>query len=77
MRPEWFSLDDIPYDKMWPDDPFWLPWLYQEKPFIGRADFSSPNKSEGQHSAGAMLRWWFAQLEPSDADQAKVVAPPH
>lgn len=25
MRPEWFDIKQIPYDKMWPDDPFWLP----------------------------------------------------
>lgn len=27
MKPEWFSLDKIPYTKMWPDDLFWLPGL--------------------------------------------------
>jgi len=25
MAPEWFSLDEIPYEKMWADDKFWLP----------------------------------------------------
>lgn len=25
MRPIWHKLDMIPYDKMWPDDIFWLP----------------------------------------------------
>lgn len=25
MRPEWFAVDQIPYDDMWPDDPYWLP----------------------------------------------------
>ncbi len=25
MRPQWFALDRIPYDSMWPDDPLWLP----------------------------------------------------
>lgn len=25
MRPAWFPVSDIPYDKMWPDDRFWLP----------------------------------------------------
>jgi len=27
MRPQWFTLDSIPYDKMWDDDRFWLPKL--------------------------------------------------
>lgn len=25
MRPEWFKVDKIPFDKMWADDIFWLP----------------------------------------------------
>jgi len=25
MRPEWFSINNIPFKNMWPDDPLWLP----------------------------------------------------
>jgi mutator protein MutT len=25
MAPEWFSVNDIPYGRMWPDDSHWLP----------------------------------------------------
>lgn len=25
MRPEWFKVNKIPFDKMWADDIFWLP----------------------------------------------------
>ena len=25
MKPKWFSLSELPYDKMWPDDIHWLP----------------------------------------------------
>lgn len=25
MKPEWFNLENIPYDKMWEDDVIWLP----------------------------------------------------
>lgn len=25
MAPKWFPVADIPFDKMWPDDIFWLP----------------------------------------------------
>ena len=25
MMPAWFSLDEIPYEKMWADDIYWLP----------------------------------------------------
>lgn len=24
MRPQWFCVSEIPFDKMWPDDKFWL-----------------------------------------------------
>lgn len=27
MTPEWFALSAIPYDRMWPDDRYWLPRL--------------------------------------------------
>ena len=29
MAPHWFSLDAIPYEKMWPDDRHWLPLVLQ------------------------------------------------
>lgn len=31
MKPQWFNLDKIPYDSMWPDDPFWLPLVLNNK----------------------------------------------
>lgn len=33
MRPQWFDIDKIPYDSMWPDDELWLPKLLEGKPF--------------------------------------------
>lgn len=35
MRPEWFSLDAIPYDKMLPDDRHWLPLVLDGKKVKG------------------------------------------
>ena len=31
MKPQWFALDQIPYDDMWPDDPYWLPQVLDGK----------------------------------------------
>ncbi len=31
MSPKWFNVQDIPYEKMWPDDPFWLPKVLEGK----------------------------------------------
>ncbi len=33
MRPQWFTLDDIPYDQCWADDIVWLPLLIAKKKF--------------------------------------------
>ena len=35
MAPRWFSLVDIPYDKMWQDDPIWYPEFLQDRLFKG------------------------------------------
>jgi 8-oxo-dGTP pyrophosphatase MutT (NUDIX family) len=37
MKPAWFSLDQIPYNKMWDDDNYWLPLFLANKKF--EADF--------------------------------------
>ena len=36
MRPEWFSVDDIPFDTMWPDDKHWFPLFLEGKNFKGK-----------------------------------------
>lgn len=61
MRPEWFAtspeasgMRSIPYSEMWQDDIFWMPLLLQDRPFVGRADFSKDQK---------MIKWWFAEVK--------------
>ncbi|KAG8433000.1 hypothetical protein GDO86_017317 [Hymenochirus boettgeri] len=39
MRPQWFDLDKIPYDGMWPDDIYWLPLLLEKKKFMAYFKF--------------------------------------
>ena len=31
MKPQWFAIADIPYDRMWPDDHVWLPHVLSGK----------------------------------------------
>lgn len=31
MEPRWFKIEDIPIDKMWVDDPHWLPHVLEGK----------------------------------------------
>ena len=36
MRPQWFSVEEIPFDEMWPDDKHWFPLFLEGKSFNGR-----------------------------------------
>jgi len=40
MRPEWFDVSDIPYSKMWTDDPHWLPHVLDNKFVKGTFSFA-------------------------------------
>ena len=31
MAPEWFDIEELPYDKMFPDDKYWLPHVLDDK----------------------------------------------
>lgn len=35
MRPQWFSIDEIPFSHMWPDDSYWFPLFLSGKKFKG------------------------------------------
>ena len=35
-KPLWFSLEEIPYERMWEDDRLWLPMLLRGERFQGR-----------------------------------------
>jgi len=39
MKPQWFSLDEIPFEEMWPDDKYWLPLFLEGKTLRGRFFF--------------------------------------
>jgi len=41
MKPQWFLRDKIPYDSMWPDDPYWIPSMLEGKNFSGNFLFDS------------------------------------
>lgn len=38
-NPMWVKLSEIPYDRMWADDQYWLPQMLAGKKFIGKFDF--------------------------------------
>lgn len=39
MTPEWFAISEIPYDRMWQDDIYWLPYVLQGKKIVGEYTF--------------------------------------
>ncbi len=45
MIPKWFPLAEIPYDKMWPDDKYWLPLFLENKKIIANFLFDSMSSS--------------------------------
>jgi 8-oxo-dGTP pyrophosphatase MutT (NUDIX family) len=39
MNPEWFKVENVPFDHMWPDDRFWLPNVLSGKLVKGSFTF--------------------------------------
>lgn len=44
MKPQWFDINDIPYDKMWLDDEIWYPLMLNDKLFEGKFYFRGHSK---------------------------------
>jgi len=50
MRPEWFSKNKIPYEKMWKDDPLWFPLLFAGKKFEAKFLFGDGGATILEHT---------------------------
>ncbi len=48
MNPFWFTVSDIPYKEMWPDDIFWLPHVVAGKSATGHFVFGEGDVIVGQ-----------------------------
>ncbi|MEK7649491.1 MAG: 8-oxo-dGTP diphosphatase [Patescibacteria group bacterium] len=46
MEPQWFDIEKIPFDQMWPDDRYWLPLFLEGKKFGGKFIFDRPSDQE-------------------------------
>ncbi len=44
MKPQWFLFSDIPYEKMWADDPYCLPRLLAGEKLRGKVWFDATGK---------------------------------
>lgn len=47
MRPEWFSFETIPYDKLWEDDIYWLPLVLNGKKIKASFIFANDDDLDG------------------------------
>jgi len=43
MLPKWFNIHELPFDKMWPDDRYWMPLFLKNKKFKGKFFFKDKN----------------------------------
>ncbi|WP_123536735.1 8-oxo-dGTP diphosphatase [Halosimplex salinum] len=43
--PEWWAVDEVPYDEMWVDDRVWLPHLVDGETFVGEFVLSDDGES--------------------------------
>ena len=39
MKPKWFKIKEIPFEKMWPDDKFWLPKILKGEKLKAKFSF--------------------------------------
>jgi 8-oxo-dGTP diphosphatase / 2-hydroxy-dATP diphosphatase len=46
MKPEWFSLDAVPFSQMWSDDEYWFPFFIDDRLFKGKFLFDRPANAE-------------------------------
>lgn len=44
MKPQWFHIDDIPFQEMWADDIHWMPLFLESKKFSGSFLFDEYDK---------------------------------
>lgn len=45
MAPAWFQFPEIPYEKMWADDPYWLPRALLGEKLLGKVSFHRDGKT--------------------------------
>ena len=51
MIPKWFNLSDIPYDKMWEGDSYWLPRVLANEKIAGVFYFDNQDRLLDYHIA--------------------------
>ncbi len=45
MKPQWFNINEIPFDEMWSDDKHWVPLFLKGKKFRGKFLFDNADSN--------------------------------
>jgi len=56
-RPEWFALEDVPYDRMWEDDRLWLPGVLEGRTVVGEFAFEGGEPLDEATFVESDLEW--------------------
>jgi 8-oxo-dGTP diphosphatase len=54
MAPAWFAVDDIPYDRMWDDDAYWLPRVLAGERVRATFTYQADNETVER----VKIEWW-------------------
>eukprot|EP01006_Ploeotia_vitrea_P004321 TRINITY_DN114319_c0_g1_i1.p2 TRINITY_DN114319_c0_g1~~TRINITY_DN114319_c0_g1_i1.p2 ORF type:complete len:195 (-),score=12.21 TRINITY_DN114319_c0_g1_i1:819-1403(-) len=70
MQPQWWTVaKGMPFDKMWPDDEFWFPFMFHKDFFYGEFIFAEDDKTILGKQVGT------AEPEPLEKMAASVPRP--
>lgn len=59
-RPEWFPVDEVPYDDMWDDDRYWLPGVLEGETVRGEFRFEGGPPLDEAEFVDYDLEWGVA-----------------
>lgn len=57
MRPQWFETAKLPFEKMWVDDPIWLPKILSEESIEAEFHFTGDGKIILSHSTRERVKF--------------------
>ena len=62
MKPQWFNIDNIPFNCMWSDDIYWMPYFLEGKKFAGKFLFDRPSDASYQAKILSMDLWELEKI---------------